>query len=214
MTKLAKLDRAFYWAASDGPGVEHCRLRTDDADQGYVMHGLVMGVVADGHPNESGRARPYRLTYKLKTDANWCTRKAVLEAQIADGPETTRILRSDGKGHWKDERGDPIAAFTGCIDIDLWATPLTNTLPVRRLALRGGETGDGIKPGARETIQALWVTGPTLAMKKVPQHYTLLSSGLSGGRVLYEDGESDFRAEIELDRDQFVTDYPGLFRRL
>jgi hypothetical protein len=206
MTKLAKLDRAFYWAAEAGPGIEHCRLRTDEADQGYVMHGLVMGIESDGRPNDGGRGKPYQLTYKLKTDASWCTRKAVLEAQIGDGPVATRILRSDGKGRWKDERGDAIEAFAGCIDIDLWATPLTNTLPVRRLALRGS----GLKPGARETIQALWITGPTLAMKKTPQHYTLMPSG----RVLYEDGDSDFRAEIALDGDRFVTEYPGLFRRL
>jgi hypothetical protein len=32
--------------------------------------------------------------------------------------------------------------------------------------------------------------------------------------VLYEDGDSDFRAEIALDGDRFVTEYPGLFRRL
>ncbi|MDZ4737971.1 MAG: putative glycolipid-binding domain-containing protein [Rhodospirillaceae bacterium] len=206
MTKLVKLDRAFYWAAADGPGIEQCRLRSDEIDDGYVMHGLALGIASDGRE----KGKPYRLTYKLKTDAGWCTRKAVLEAQIGDAQQTTRILRSDGKGRWKDEHGDRIEAFDGCIDIDLWATPLTNTLPLRRLALRTG----GFKPGGRETIQVLWVTGPTLAMKKAPQHYTLQPPGSSGARALFEDGASDFRAEIALDRDQFVTDYPGLFRRL
>lgn len=194
---MQRLARLYYWAASEGPGLEHCRLDTDPADQCYVAHGLVMGVDRDGP--KSGR--PYRLAYKVKADSAWRTRKVTLEAQLPDGREATRILRSDGKGNWKDERGDALEPAKGCLDIDIWATPFTNTLPVRRLNL---------KPGARQTIQALWVTGPDLKLRRAAQHYTAIDSN----RVLYEDGDGGFRAELTLDPDRVVTDYPGLFRRL
>jgi len=194
---LAKIARAFFWAAVDGPGLEHCRLDTDPADDCYVAHGLVMGVEGAG----PRRNKPFRLAYKVKADAAWRTRKAAFEAQFADGRTISRILRSDGKGRWKDERGDALEPAAGCLDIDIFATPFTNTLPIRRLDL---------KPGARETIQALWVSGPDLRLRNVPQHYTAIDAN----RVLYEDGTQDFRAELSLDADRIVTDYPGLFRRV
>lgn len=202
MNALARLSRVYYWAAAETPGLEHCRLDTDPADDCYVAHGTVMGVERNGRY----KGKPFRLTYKVKADADWRTRKATLEAQGPDGSTVTRILRSDGKGNWKDARGDALEPAQGCLDIDIWATPFTNTLPIRRLAQKSG----GLKPGQRETIRALWVTGPDLRFHTVAQHYTLLASG----RVLYEDGESDFRAELALDPDRVVTDYPGLFRRL
>jgi hypothetical protein len=202
MNALARMARVYYWAAAETPGLEHCRLDTDPADDCYVAHGTVMGVERDGR----NKGKPYRLTYKVKADAGWRTRKVTLESQGQDGSNVTRILRSDGKGNWKDERGDALEPAKGCLDIDIWATPFTNTLPIRRLAQKPG----GLKPGQRETIRALWVTGPDLRFRTVAQHYTLLPSG----RVLYEDGEADFRAELALDADGVVTDYPGLFRRL
>lgn len=208
MTKLARIGRAFFWAPSDGPGLEHCRLDTDPADDCYVAHGLVLGVERDG-PHVG---KPYRLTYKVKADADWCTRKVTLEVQSGSGRPVTRILRSDGKGNWKDERGDRIEPATGCLDIDIWATPFTNTLPIRRLALKPEAGAPGVPAGAgpRETIRALWVTGPDLKLQNAPQHYTALDAS----HVLFEDGDSDFRAELTLDADRIVTDYPGLFQRL
>jgi hypothetical protein len=202
VTALPALQRVYWWAPAAGPGLEFCRLDTDPVDDCYVAHGVVLGAERDG----PRKGRPFRLAYKVKADADWRTRKVTLEAQGQDGKTITRILRSDGRGNWKDERGDAVEPAKGCLDMDIWATPFTNTLPIRRLAQKPG----GLKPGQRETIRALWVTGPDLRFRNVAQHYTLLQSG----RMLYEDGESDFRAELALDSDRVVTDYPGLFRRL
>ena len=44
-------------------------------------------------------------------------------------------LESDGEGRWTDAAGKPLPALDGCIDIDLSASPLTNTLPVRRCGI-------------------------------------------------------------------------------
>ena len=150
MSALEPIVRSWYWAPSEGPGLEHCRLDTDRADDCYVAHGLVLGVERDGR----NKGKPFRLVYKVKADANWRTRKVTMESQSGDAAPITRILRSDGKGNWKDERGDALEPAKGCLDIDIWATPLTNTLPIRRL---------GLKPGPRESIRVVWVTGPISA---------------------------------------------------
>jgi hypothetical protein len=198
VTALPKLARVYWWTASEGTGLEECRLDTDPVDDCYVAHGNVLGIERDG----LRRGRPFRLTYKVKADSNWHTRKVTLEARSADGATVTRILRGDGRGNWKDSRGDILEPAKGCLDIDIWATPLTNTLPIRRLGVKSG--------GTRQTIRALWVTGPDLQLRTVAQHYSVLP----GGRVLFEDGDSSFRAELALDGDSVVTDYPGLFRRV
>ncbi len=198
MNALPKFARVYWWTAAEGTGLEECRLDTDPLDDCYVAHGSVLGIERDG----LRRGRPFRLTYKVKADANWHTRKVTLEARSGDAPPVTRILRGDGKGNWKDARGGALEPAKGCLDIDVWATPFTNTLPIRRLGVKGSSE--------RQTIRALWVTGPDLALRNVAQHY----SALDGGRVLFEDGESSFRAELALDGDGVVTDYPGLFRRV
>ena len=197
MSALEPIVRSWYWAPSEGPGLEHCRLDTDPADDCYVAHGLVLGVERDGR----NKGKPFRLVYKVKADANWRTRKVTLESQSGDAAPIARILRSDGRGNWKDERGDALEPAKGCLDIDIWATPLTNTLPIRRI---------GLKPGARESIRVVWVTGPDLRLRATSQHYTAIDAH----RTLFEDGESNFRAELKLDADRIVTDYPGLFRRV
>jgi len=197
VSALPRIARVYWWTAAEATGLEECRLDTDPVDDCYVAHGSILGIERDG----IRRGKPFRLTYKVKADANWHTRKVTLEARGADRPPVVRILRSDGKGNWKDSRGDALEPAKGCLDIDIWATPFTNTLPIRRLNVNGS--------GGRQTIRALRVAGPDLQLRNVAQHY----SALPGGRVLFED-DGTFRAELALDADGVVTDYPGLFRRV
>jgi uncharacterized protein len=186
-------ERSYFWAAAEGPGVEHLRLRLDPLEN--VAHGLLLGV-EDGVP--------YRLAYKIKWGADWRTRKVTLEVQDARGARE-RMLKSDGHGNWKDENGDPLPELEGCLDVDIAASPFTNTLPVRRLAL---------KPGQSAEIKAAYVALPGLAVRADPQRYSCKARGAQGQTVLYEGLASDFTAELPLDADGMVIDYPGLFRRL
>ena len=88
------------------------------------------------------------------------------------------------------------------IDVDLSATPFTNTLPIRRLGLRGGQA---------ETIRVVYVRFPGLEVTLERQRYTCLEPGR---RYRYESVDSDFTREIEVDPDGLVVTYPGLFRRV
>jgi hypothetical protein len=79
---------------------------------------------------------------------------------------------------------------------------MTNTLPVRRLAL---------KPGDSTEIRLCYIDVPGLTASPARQRYTALDDGAT---VLFEAIDSGFRAELPLDEDGIVRDYPGLFRRL
>lgn len=189
----APSERSCFWSSAEGPGLEHLRLRLDPLEN--VAHGLLMGV-------EGGA--PYRLAYKIKWGADWRTRKVTLEVHDGRGMRE-RMLKSDGRGNWKDETGDPLPELEGCIDVDISASPFTNTLAVRRLDL---------KPGQSAEIKAAYVALPGLAVRADAQRYSCKARSAQGQTVLYEGLATGFKAELPLDADGLVLDYPGLFRRL
>nr|WP_267873671.1 putative glycolipid-binding domain-containing protein [Massilia sp. Se16.2.3] len=92
------------------------------------------------------------------------------------------------------------AALDGCIDIDLTASCFTNTLPIRRL---------GAALTERQPIDVAWVWIPELRVEKARQAYTRLDDA----RVRFESVGTGFQADLTVDGDGFVLDYPGLFRR-
>lgn len=144
---------------------------------------------------------PFRLGYRLEWDEGWYLRQAALEVWAATGRRSL-VLRSDARGHWSDGEGRPIDALDGCLDIDIWPTPFTNSFPIRREPM-------GI--GTRRQFRMAWVAAPSLTVQPMGQAYTRLADD----RYRYEslDG-SGFQAEIEVDDDGLVVDYPGLFRRV
>lgn len=187
------IDRTLFWAPWSGPGLEHLRLRS--ADIGYVATGTVLGL-ADG--------RPFRLQYKIKCDADWRPRKVLLDCLGPDGGRE-RLLRATGRGRWKDDRGEILPALDGCHDVDIAVTPLTNTLAIRRLKLR---------PGQKADLRVLYVSVPDLQIRCVEQRYTCLDQRSDGMTVRYEGLFRNFEAELPLDADGLVLDYPETFRRV
>ena len=115
------------WSASHPDvGIEHLRLSEGLAD------GLVVAI-----DDELG---PFRLHYRLSWDAQWCLRDAALSLIGEEGVAArTMRLATDGQGHWTDDRGAALPALEGCLDIDIWPTPFTNSFPIRRVSLAVGE---------------------------------------------------------------------------
>ena len=73
---------------------------------------------------------PFRLTYRLTWDESWRLRDA--ELVVATERFTRSLgLRTDGLGHWRRSDGRAIDELNGCVDIDIWPTPFTNTFPIR-----------------------------------------------------------------------------------
>jgi hypothetical protein len=168
-------------------GLEHLRLSEHLADS-----------VVLAFDEEHG---PFRLSYRLAWDESW----RLLEAELVVVTErSTRLLslRTDGQGHWRHGDDRAIDDLNGCMDIDIWPTPFTNSFPIRRESMAVGE---------RREFKMAWISAPNLTIHPRPQAYTRLDERL----YLFEnlDG-SGFRAELPVDEDGIVMDYPELFRRV
>jgi hypothetical protein len=181
------------WTPWEGRGLEHLRLRIEESP--IEADGVVVG-------EEDGIA--LRARYMIRCDPWWRTRELIVDP--LDGRELLH-LRSDGKGNWSDVSGRSIPKLKGCTDVDLSVTPFTNTLPIRRLDLREGNSSE---------IVAVYVDVPDMRLDTSKQRYTCLERNAGGGLYRYED-EGLFRgftADLPVDADGLVLDYPGIFRRL
>jgi hypothetical protein len=95
---------------------------------------------------------------------------------------------------------DDLEALHGLTDVDLGFSPVTNTLPIRRLDPAIGES---------VAVTAAWVRFPELTIEPLPQRYTRLAER----RYRYESAGGAFVAEIEVDDLGLVTTYEGGWRR-
>ena len=176
------------WQGTSFASLEHCRV--DIGEDAITVDGMV--VALDGGP--------IRLHYRITNDPSWTVRRLAV-SELESGTEL--VFESDGAGHWTDVAGRSLPALDGCVDVDLTATPFTNTLPIRRLELQPGESRD---------LRMLYVLLPDMAVQPAEQRYTCLERGSSGGRYRYESG--DFGVDLPVDANGLVVDYPGYWRRV
>ena len=175
------------WRAWEGAeaGLEHVEIRTSDH---IVVEGLAIGA-NDGEP--------FGLDYRLVLDQAWRMREAALRTAAGRSLQLT----SDGSGLWT-VNGLLDESLSRCIDLDIEATPVTNTLPIRRLALASGQAA---------TVEVAYVRVPSLTTASARQRYTALTAN---ELYRFESLESGFSADLPVDPQGLVTDYPGLFRRI
>ena len=144
---------------------------------------------------------PFRLTYRLMWDKSWRLR----DAEVVVATESfirSLTLKTDGQGHWRHGDGRAIVELDGCIDVDIWPTPFTNSFPIWREPMAVGE---------RREFRVAWVFAPDLTVHPQPQAYTRLADRL----YLFENLDGNgFRAKLPVDEDGIVLDYPDLFRRV
>ena len=172
------------WQDWSGKGLEHLSLR--EAPDGISAESVILGP-----PVVEVFAARYRILWRVRR----------LEVSLV-GWERGLELSSDGAGRWTDHPGAPRPDLEGAMDVDLSATPFTNTLPIRRLGLGSGQS---------ETIQVVYVRLSDLTVSIDRQRYRCLEPGR---RYQYESVDSGFIREIEVDDDGLVVTYPGLFRRV
>ena len=189
------MDRHVMWSPWTGPGLEHLYV-TQNTEQ----------VVADGSILGVEEQEPFRVRYEIHCDKHWRVRTVLVS--VLGRTTQTLSLETDGKGNWTSEIGVELTSLRGCLDVDISATPFTNTLPIRRLTLN---------PGQSALLRMVYISIPQMQVAAVEQRYTCLEKTAEGGRYLYEsleDGVSVFTAELTVDVDGLVVDYPGLFRRV
>jgi uncharacterized protein len=144
---------------------------------------------------------PFRLAYRLSWNEAWQIREADLDVTAERFSRSLR-LRADGQGHWHGGDGAVLAELDGCMDVDIWPTPLTNSFPIHRAPIAVGE---------RRQFDVAWILAPDLTVQRQAQAYTRLTNRL----YIFEslDGSS-FRAELFVDKDGIVEAYPALFHRV
>jgi hypothetical protein len=167
-------------------------------------------VLADGWLAARGRVlgfdpEPYWLTYALLTGDRYVTRRLLVEVEAPSGGRRLDLRRA-GDGTWT-ANGEVVAAAAGALDCDLGLSPLTNTMPILRHRLHR-------EPGEHGFAMA-WVDVPALGVERSEQTYEhLRRTGVDGGAVVrFTSGGGSFVADLVLDRDGLLVDYPELARR-
>jgi uncharacterized protein len=182
------------WAAWDGRGLEHLRLHV--APGSVRADSFIIAMADDG--------RPYRARYQIDCDGAWAVRRARVE--LLEEPARALDLRADGHGRWTDGATGAALSLDGCVDVDVFPSPFTNTLPIRRLP--------DLAIGRPVALDVAWVVLPELTVQVARQEYTLLARGVDGARWRFRALGSDFAAELSVDRDGLVRDYPEIARRV
>jgi hypothetical protein len=184
--------RKLLWSNQADTGLEHFYLRRGDEE--LIADGVVIGV-------EENVA--FRIRYTIHCDLQWQVRNVTV-GSLGENKQMIR-LESDGLGNWVNEWRHSVPELKGCFDVDITATPFTNTLPIRRLRLAPGQSAE---------IKVVYFTIPEMQIRVEPQRYTCLETSSAGGRFRFESLSDGFTAVITVDADGLVEDYPGLFKRV
>jgi hypothetical protein len=184
--------RKLIWLNQADTGLEHFTLRR--AAEEIIADGIVIGV-------EENVA--FCIRYTIRCDLRWHVREVTV--RLLEENEQSLYFVSDGAGNWINDSGDAVPELKGCIDVDITATPFTNTLPIRRL---------GLSPSESAEIQVVYFTVPDMRVRVEPQKYTSLESSSAGGKYRFESLSDGFTADITVDAEGLVEDYPALFKRV
>lgn len=191
---------AVAWRGDDDP---------DRIDRAVIRIGDT-GLAADG----SSVTGSYSTSWSLDATDEWRTRTLDINVQGIGWTRSLALARNPG-GSWAAVarmQGDsdlPPAGLAdpgsvdGALDCDLGLCPVTNTMPIRRLGLLGRTVPE-------TTLVMAWVEVPSLRVIRSDQVY----ASSTPGRVRYRSYSRDFQAELTVDPDGIVIDYPGLARRL
>ena len=179
------------WTRGSG-GLEQCLARRTAS--GVELEGMV---VADLE------RQWITLRYRIRCDTGWQFVHADVTS-LVDGRERRLTIERDGNANWRID-GQPRSDLGGCDEIDLMASPVTNSLPIRRMDLA---------PAQVARCNVAWITNDDLRVLRASQEYRYGEASLDGTRsVGYHSLNTGFRADLSVDAEGFVIDYPPYWRR-
>ncbi|MFZ3453594.1 putative glycolipid-binding domain-containing protein [Arthrobacter sp. 7Tela_A1] len=200
--------RTLHWAGTDDPG------RRDTA----VVSFRETELAASG----TSTCDDYSATWTLNTSPGWVTRRLQVEVTGPGWSRSLELTRSVD-GRWDSQvtaSGNPDLPAPGiedplsldnAQDCDLGLCPLTNTMPILRLDLLNHAA-----PPDETRLTMAWVEMPSLRVLASEQVYSQVSpyrEERGNAIVLYSSATRGFTAELTVDADGAVIDYPGLARR-
>ncbi|MFC8922889.1 putative glycolipid-binding domain-containing protein [Cellulosimicrobium sp. NPDC057127] len=206
------------------PTTRHVAWRGWDDDPDRLEAATV--VLHDDHLDALGtsRASGYVTAWSLTTGPGWVTRRLEVTArgvgwarhlELVRGPDGAWQVRTDATGTVPDHLAAPGVdapdALDGALDCDIALCPVTNTMPIRRLGLLGDDA-----PAGETTLVMAWVDVPSLRVLRSDQVYAArspLDPATGRALVTYTSATRDFTADLTVDADGLVVDYPELARR-
>ena len=174
------------WRRLDKPGHEFALLFFDNSC--WHSHGTTVFV----HDKQ-----PCRLDYRLRCNSQWETLSGRVSGWVGVKAVETEI--SVGQNRRWQLNGQECPQAAGCIDLDLNFSPLTNTLPLRRLNLKVGEKAE---------VRAAWLKFPSFEIEPLEQSY----SRIDATTYRYESAGGMFVADLKVNATGFVTSYPKFWQ--
>lgn len=173
----------------------------------------------------TSRSASYATAWALRTGPDWVTEHLDISVRGLGWSRHLDLVRLPD-GAWRadvHESGtapdglapaglaDP-GSLAGALDCDIALCPMTNTMPVLRLDLLGDRPR-----GEESTLVMAWVDVPSLQVLRSSQVYATrehFDPATGHGVVTYTSATRDFTADLTVDADGLVVDYPHLARRL
>jgi hypothetical protein len=179
---------SFLWEYPTDHSLEYFQFRVEAHE--IVLQGTVI-LLLEG--------LPARISYRIVCDPNWHTRAAAIFQDYA-GEHKELTLQVNDKQAWL--VNDVPATFAdGLYDLDLEISPSTNTLAIRRLGLKDGESGE---------TTPVWVRFPSLTLEALPQKYTRLDAHT----YEFNAPTQAFTAQLSVDDSALVVKYGDLWQRV
>ena len=143
---------------------------------------------------------PFEGFYQIDLDDGWRTRVATV--QLVRGHRSAELqIRVDDEGRWRNLDEKHLTALDGIADVDLFLTPATNTIPIRRLGLAVGQAGHVtaalIQPDANDRLVAT----------RLNQRYERLNETLYRYTSFDDDGQIAFTADLTVDTEGVIERY-------
>ncbi|QNL50218.1 putative glycolipid-binding domain-containing protein [Olivibacter sp. SDN3] len=159
------------------------------AERNAVVHSTVNGTI---------NQMKVIVNYEVHINEKWQVNAVSINGHLDDEFISWHYLFASNR--WLTDDGGKEFPL-GYYDIDISVSPFTNTLAINRLMLKVGE---------KKTINVLYFDVLEQRVYIASQCYTRLDQQL----YRFENTEGDFMAEITIDEDGFVINYPKLFKRL
>jgi hypothetical protein len=185
ITTMDDFVRSIIWRRLDTPGHEWAQGLADES--GSQFHGTSIFV---------DEGKPCFLEYLVACDTDGETISVEVLGEVGDDLIEIEILVGDD-GVWTMNE-EEIGEVEGCVDIDLNFSPITNTLPIRRLNLA---------VGASQKVAAAWLRFPSFKLERFEQTYTRVDENT----YHYESRDGEFKRDLTVDEYGMVTNYPGFW---
>ena len=143
---------------------------------------------------------PVYMEYVLRLGADWKVTELDINITVGETNYAYLLFR-DADAKWTDANGTTYPEFSGCDFIDISLTPFTNSLPINGLQWHEDE---------KQQVEVLYMDVLANHLRKDTQHYT--RTGLHN--YTFENDGGNFIANITVDDDGLVTNYPELFEML